>query len=233
MTLQEVRDNFVARYKLVTQGKDAPIMQLDDKLIADLISEAQQDIQRRLQVVELNKLINLVNGTNSYSLPTNFGSDKLVLLSDTVSGISKLEASSSNEIYNQIALSDTPTKYAILESGFTQNIILYPTPKDSTQSITVYYYPDTNYFSPSGASSQDWGNFDGNLFSGNLKLPERYYKAIIFYMLAQIIPPIIGYRRMLINEYQNKYDEELRSLRGSRVSSMSDTINFNIGGISG
>lgn len=203
MTLGEIRDDYVANLQreFFKAGKDMP--NLNDKSIAMDMSKAFQDIQRRVNVIQGYNTITTSASNNVYNLPNNFGKMKKVMYSDL-----ELEEISFNELITKENVTDYPTHYAMYPSGNTQQIVLYPTPNDA-YTVYIYYSLDLGYYSPSGDTNQNWGNFDGAVFSGYPKLPERYNNAVMMYMLGLWFP-----------QWEAKYEKELMSLRESRVSSL-------------
>lgn len=213
MTLSEIRDDIVRRLERECTLRGLPKIKIANKGIAMDISEAQQDIQRRLAVIEDSTTITTVSGTSEYNLPSNFGSIKSVTIANV-----PLKQVLASDIYNYPASSSEPIEYSLLISGNTQKIQFYPTP-NAELSVVVKFNVDSNFYSPSGASSQDWGTFDGSAFSGNLLLPERYTLALEYYVLSLYLP-----------DYVAKYERELNSLRESQVTSVRP-LKYKIAGI--
>ena len=81
------------------------------------------------------------------------------------------------------------------------------------------YYPDTGFYQPSGSSDQDWGTFDGSSFDGSILLPNKYLKAVLYYMLGK-----------WISDYEIRYEREIQSLRFSGLQM--PTRRYKIGGLS-
>ena len=211
MTIDEVRNLFVGMYKVQSQVRGVSQIEINNKLLASFLSQAQQDIQRRLLVVESSVDVILTTTTNVHSLPTNFGQHKHAYIGTTV-----LEEKPARFIRELLATGGTGNYFGIYQQGNTQQII---TPHTSG-TLTLFYYPDYRYYQPSVSSNQDWGNFNGIVYTGKLLLPDRYDMAVVYYMLSQVIP-----------DYDTKYEKELRSLRGSRVSSMGDGFSYEFGGV--
>ncbi|HKB85123.1 MAG TPA: hypothetical protein VKD08_03055 [Ignavibacteriaceae bacterium] len=211
MLISEIRDLFKSKYKLESRIRKTDEIDIDNKLLASFISQAQQDIQRRLSVVEASTTIALGTTSNVYNLPSNFGRHKHAYIGSTLLG-----EKSSRFIREQIALGNTGDWYAIYQAGNTQQILTTYT----SGTLTVYYYPDFRYYQPSVTSIQDWGTFNGIVFTGKLMLPDRYDMAILYYMLSQVVP-----------DYYAFYEKEIRSLKGSRVASMGETLDYNFGGL--
>ena len=211
MLIKEIRDLFLGQYDIQSQVRGIPKIKIVDKMLASFISQAQQDIQRRLLVVETYTSITLGTTSTVYNLPSNFGQHKHAIV-----GSETLVEKPSRFIREQIALGSGGNWYAIYQAGNTQQLL---TPLTSG-TLTLYYYPDFRYYQPSVASSQDWGTFSGIVFTGKLMIPDRYDMAVLYYMLAQVMP-----------DYWNLYEKEIRSLRGSRVSSMDESFGYNLGGV--
>lgn len=203
MTLNEIRDDYVRsmQREFWKIGRDMPPM--IDKSIAMEMSEAFQDIQRRLNVLQGYSTITLEDGVNVYDLPSNFGKMKKAMYSNM-----QLDEVSFNEFITLVDAEGQPTTFTMYPSGNTQQIAVYPKP-DATYTLYIYYYLDLGYYSPSGDAQQNWGNFDGSVFSSTPKLPERYNRAIKNYMLGLYFP-----------EWMAAYEREVASLRESRVSSL-------------
>lgn len=211
MTLAEIRDLFVTQYKIQSQIREIREIDINNKILASFISQAQQDIQRRLLVSE--SYADLTLTANEADLPGDFGYHKIAYIGDTI-----LTQKTSDFIRQQIAKGNTGDWYAIYQAGNTQKILT----TYSTGTLRIYYYPDFLYYRPLLSSTQDWGTFSGIAFSGKLMIPDRYNMAVIYYMLSQVIP-----------DYYNIYEKEIRSLKSSRVSSMSDAFSYDLGGIGG
>lgn len=211
MTLKEIRDVFLMRYKRLSQQRQQPFDSLNDAEISFYISAAQQDIQRRIGVVETSTSITLGTISNLYALPASFGKQKHAYIGD-----SPLDEIGIVEAERLSIYGDASSYYAIKVTGHTA-YILCPI---SSGTLTIVYYPDLGYYQPSLGSSQTWGSFNGVVYSGNAILPDRYNMAIIYNMLSNIFPDFLAL-----------YEKELKSLRESRQFSTSDTLGYNLGGI--
>ena len=211
MTLQEIRDAFEARYKVECFKRNVKQLELDDKLIALFMSEAQQDIQRRHRVVRTSSSVTITSGSGT--LPSNFGRIIAVKYDDDF-----LEQKPYQELLDyQLTTSDSDALvYAIDQTGATATILVYPT---GVTSVTVYYYPEYLYYQPSGDTSQEWGSFSGTAFSGSLNIPVRYAMAVQYYMLSQ-----------LFDDIERKYEREMGSLRESQLINRPKELKYNIGG---
>lgn len=203
MKLSEIRDDFQRRYLRECYKRNLKPMDMPEASLAMDLSEIQQDIQRRLSVVQSYTTITTEEGVNTYNLPTNFGKHKMVMI-----GGLKLTETSTDELLEHVSANSTPNYFAIYPSGKTQKIILDPTP-NGAYTVYIYYFLDLGYFSPSGSATQDWGQFDQNYFYNYSPLPERYYRAIVLGMLSN-----------WFLEFKVDYERELLSLKESRVSSL-------------
>ena len=203
MTLNEIRDDIVRSLQREFWKRKSEMPEIVDRSLAMDMSEAFQDIQRRLNVLQGYTTLTLEDGVNVYDLPTNFGKPKKVMFSNL-----QLTEVNFNKLISYVDAEGKPTHFTMYESGNTQQLIVYPKP-DDTYTLYVYYYLDLGYYSPSGESQQDWGNFDGSVFYGKPKLPERYSKAVKNYVLGLYFP-----------DWELRYKEELNSLRESRVTSL-------------
>ena len=211
MTIKEIRDLFLSTYEIQSKVRGINQIKIPDKMLASFISQAQQDIQRRLLVIEASTDIALSTTGNTYSLPSNFGQQKHAYIGNML-----LEEKPDRYIREQIAIGNSGYWFGIYPQGNTTQLLTSLT----TGTIVLFYYPDLRYYQPSVSASQDWGNFNGVVFSGKLILPDRYDMAILYYMLSQVIP-----------DYKLDYEKELRSLRGSRVSSMDSGFGYELGGV--
>jgi hypothetical protein len=199
------------RYKRISRQIGKNVDTIGDAEISFYISAAQQDIQRRLSVVESSTDITLDSLSNLYALPATFGKHKHAYVGDTL-----LEEISIVEAERRSLSGDYGAWFAIKVSGHSPYVYC----PMSSGTLTVIYYPDLNYYQPSLGASQTWGSFNGVVYSGNLILPDRYDMAILYNMLSQIFP-----------DHLALYEKELRSLRESRQFSSSDTFRYSMGGL--
>ena len=216
MTIQEIADIFITKYSFECLLRKIQKIDIGDKTLSFFISSAQQDIQRRLSVVESSTSIVLGSDSenyisaNTYSLPSAFGKQKLAYI-----GSDLLIEKPLTWVQKEIALGGSGFYYAIQPQGHTSYIIC-PT---SSGTLTIHYYPDLGYYQPSVSATQSWGSFSGVIYSGNLILPDRYNMAILYSMLSNIF-----------QDYHILYEKELRSLKESRLYSDTDTLKYDIGG---
>lgn len=211
MTITEVRDQFYSKYSLECLKRNVRKITIGDKQLAFMISEAQQDIQRRLSVVETYTTIILSDDSNTYALPANYGKNNHAYISGIL-----LEEKPVRWIREQVTLGNSGYWYGIYVSGNTQYLMCPIT----SGTLTLYYHPDLRYYQPSLSTSQNWGSFSGTAFSGKLILPDRYDRAILLFLLSQIF-----------DDYFSMYREELKSLRESREFSSDNAVGYSLGGV--
>lgn len=211
MTLREVRDAFLMRYKRLSMQRQQPVDKIGDAEIAFYISSAQQDIQRRLSVVESSTDITLDSISNLYALPATFGKQKHAYIADT-----PLEEIPIIEAEKRAISGNTGFWYAIKVTGHSAYVFCPAT----SGTLTIIYYPDLGFYQPSLGASQTWGSFNGVTYSGNLILPDRYDMAILYNMLSQIFPDFLAL-----------YEKEIKSLRESRQFSVGEAFDYNFGGL--
>jgi hypothetical protein len=211
MTIKELRDLFYAQYSLQSQLRKMQKIEIADKMLSFFISAAQQDIQRRLSVVETSTTITLGTSSNLYALPQTFGKQKHAYV-----GGDRLEEKPIIWAEEQAVDGNDGYWYAIKISGHTPYIYC----PISSGTLTIIYHPDLSYYQPSVSASQTWGTFDGVVYSGNLILPNRYNMAILYHILSQIFP-----------DYLMMYEKELKSLRESRQFSDTNTLGYSLGGV--
>lgn len=211
MTIQEIRDLFYAKYSFECLARKIDKIELTDKMLSFFISAAQQDIQRRLSVVESSTDITLGDSSNEYALPSTFGKAKHAYIGGNIVYEKPIVWAEQQALNN-----NNGYWFAIKIKGHTPYIYCPIT----SGTLTVVYYPDLGYYQPSESASQTWGTFNGSVYSGNLILPDRYDMAILYNMLSQIFP-----------DYLALYEKELKSLRESRQFSDTDTLKYNLGGL--
>jgi len=189
MTIQQIRDSFVVKYKLECLKRGVPEKELGDTLIAQLLSEAQQDISRRHAVIEASGTVSVTSGTYSYDLATNFGQMNLVTLDG--SPITRVDVTDLQSIAGDTT--NKPSQYAVKIIDDQPQIMVNGS---QACTLTYYYNIDTN---PATISS----------LTGNLSLPNRYANAVQYFLLAQIFDDItVKYeaelRSLRESQYSNK-----------------------------
>ncbi|MFC2135984.1 hypothetical protein ACFLTH_15315 [Bacteroidota bacterium] len=201
MTILEIRDNFVARYRLECMKRGTKLIEIGDKMIAYLISAAQQDVLRKIPMMKDTKSVSLTTGTYKYDLDTNFGDVESVRDSD----YGELDRVTVKDLDIIEGTTGAPTQYAIeINDNLPQ---IYFDAAETGKTITVNFSIVPNFYSPSGSTAQDWGSFDGSTFTGDLIVPDRYLEAIILHMLGQ-----------MFIDFKSLYDIEIDSLRDAQIT---------------
>lgn len=216
MTITEVRNAFERKYRLACAKRGASPIDFGNGEIALMISEAQQKIVNELKIIETYADISLTVQTEftTFSMPSNYGEIKG---NPTIDG-AKLDIVNIDEIPKTGDIgSGKPSKIAIYYDGTGYVCAVDPTPSQ-TYTLRIWYYTNTLFYSPSGATSQNWGSFDGEVFSGNLKIPDKYVIVLLEHMVSQIF-----------DDNYPKFVEELNSLRAKSGNTMSG-IKYNLGG---
>lgn len=222
MTLSEISDSFKLQYKFESVKRNIPYVELAEKHIALYISEAQQDLASRLKIIETYSDITLSTGTYEYSLPANFGS--LIRIED-LSGV-HLEIVSINDIASLGTIAvGTPSRASVYYNGTAYKLRVDTAPAGS-EALRVWYNADTFIYSASGGQAQSWGAFDGMNYSGNLKIPARYEKAVILYLLQKAMSPLDN------NYFAGEYLQEIYRLKSMTGSSVNYNPKYKMGGIS-
>ena len=201
MTLQEIRDIIVLRYKVEALKRKQETIDLNknEKFFASLIAEGQQEVQRITAVLRSYYEITTVAGQREYTLPHLFGRETMVF--DPAYG--KLEPQSITDIEAVDTTHNArPVEFAVRD-GNPSKIILNPTP-DGVYTVKVHYVVSPKFYSPS-ASTPEWGSFDGYNYTGELLLPDEYLIAVWQYVIAQ-----------LVDDYYPVYRKTLHSLRQSK-----------------
>jgi len=206
MTVQDIRDDFVVKYKVECQKRGAKEIQFGDKVIAKYISEAQQDIQRRHNILSGEYTLIMVEDEFTYELPSDCSNITKITIDNV-----PLDRVNLAEMQDIVTASGTPTRYAI---KLTDALSVQFDLSEADKELTVYYDVDTNFASD---SDNDWGGFNGK-FYGSLRIPQRYNKAVVLYMLAEMFDDIVM-----------KYEKELASLRESQYRNRTST-KYSMGG---
>lgn len=212
MTLTEIWNRFVLEYKRECFKRQIKELNLDPGLFASDVSMGQQDVQRRLNVIEKNYSMSLSTNISIYNLPSDFGNIKTITINDI-----PLKKVSSQKLFEANSSYGEGRGFALVVSGNTQQIMIYPVPTQ-TQTAILYYYPDLNFYSPTGITGQNWGTFNGAVFTGKIKLPDRYIPALIYYCLSK-----------WFDDFEMKYETELSRLTNARVYSYEDTMDYHLG----
>jgi hypothetical protein len=204
MLLSEFVDLFRERYKLECFKRNVPPQLMTDPFITILLSKAVSDTQKQLSVIEVSQSITLIVSTAKYNLNSSLMTVKNVTLSKI-----PLEQVSAKWIQEQIEVSGTPAKFAILYESAIPQLYLYPTPS-SVGIITVNYKPNFNFYSPSSTTIGDFGDFritTAEGFHGNTVFPTQYDELTLLGMLKQ-----------LFNDIEQEYRKEKFLLMAKQIS---------------
>jgi hypothetical protein len=200
MTLSELRDAFIAEYKAALLGSKDREAEIPDKLIALWVSEAEQDISRRLRPAEKKTELTVTAGNDNCSLPDDFGH----IVSVSVSG-QPLRKSTLRELSEMPGSAGQPNRYALYyDSGY--KLLLTPVPA-SQITIQLWYTISTGFYQPSESPSQTWGSFNGTTFSGDMAIADIYIKAVKYYLLSKVI-----------GDYNLAYEREMLILKQTAAS---------------
>lgn len=212
MLIQEISSAFLTRYKRISFQRDLKVQQLNKAEIALMISEAQQDIQKRLDVIIGSSGITLYSGYSAYNLPNDFGKLKFAMI-----GNLEVDIVSDYTLLTTQPSTGNPIKCAVYNDGNIPKLVVYPVPTETT-TLYIYYSVDTNYYQPTQPNPQNWGSFNGTEFSGKLLLPDKYDRAVNLFMLAQFF-----------DDYELKYRDEILSLRGNQAAGQPLKTDYHFG----
>lgn len=206
MTLQDIADDFVLKYKIECSIRGAKEIQFGDKALAKLISDAQQNIQRRHNILSGEYTLTMIEDEYSYELPTDCAYVTKVVV-DSVA----LDRKNINELRDYEQQEGVPTCFATYQADCLKIQFDLTT---ADEELTIYYDVDPNFYSN---SDNDWGTFLQK-FAGSLRLPQRYNNAVVLYILSQIFPDLSA-----------KYEYEMASLRESQYRNRT-TTKYSMGG---
>lgn len=214
MTLSEIKDLILAEYRFESQKRGVKSMKIGDRMLAAFLSEAQQDLVSRLQPLTTFEDITLSNGTAEYAFTaTNFG----MPIRAEISG-DKLKLVSINDIITTGTIpSGTPTRVAVYASANVYKVRVSPTPT-AAGTLKMWYHPDTLWYAPSESASQDWGSFSGTVFSGDMKVPDKFLSAIKYFVLGKFY-----------DEIMIKYEKEVSKLKSTKGDTVREAFAYNFG----
>ena len=184
MKLNELIDAFYTNYLIACKMRGVEFIDFTKREQALILSKTVSDLQKSFNIIEVNTSKTSISGTNSYALTNTFMNPKVVSYGGNI-----LVKKSTEWINSQTMQQGIPTYYTIQYLTSIPNLLLYPTPASSGDTIVIVSNLDMQIYSPS-ASSNDFGTFDGEVFSGNLNLPTVYDQAVLYGMLSQIFPDI-------------------------------------------
>jgi hypothetical protein len=198
LLIQELRDLFIAQYKVESIKQKFQPIDFNDKLIVFWISSAKNDILGRLKITKTFRDLVLPMGENLLSLPHNFGS----VISCECGGLPLTKVSADDIKTTGTATTGIPQKYAIFNNGEELNILFSP---DASQETTVrlWYNLSSRLHSPRN---------DGSMPKEDLDLPSEYIQPILYYMLDQSIG----------GDFKAKYEVEIAKLRQLGAANSSD-----------
>lgn len=205
MTLQDVRDIFINDYKIECVKRNVKEISFNEKQVYLMMHRGLKEVQRKLNILESSTEISLVNGTQTYSLPSDFGNQINVKVLYESSPLFLTEVSK-DEIDRTISDGE-PLLYAIYFDGNTGKIKLYPTPTNSG-TLTITYYKKIVNYSPSSDSID---------LTETIPLPDEYIELVIIYMLS-----------LLFDDKLEQFTYQAR--QSKRVSSVRQ-IKYDIGGL--
>lgn len=209
MKLQNLRDLIMAEVNLgFTRYGIKPTL-VEDKLVMAWISAAQQDLFFRLQPSKNYTTFQVFKGTNTYSLPVDFGSIDSVVLENA-----RLNYTPFNKM--EIEAEGVPHKFSIWHKDYSR-ITFSPIP-NNTYDVTVWYNVGVNIYDPTETGAQTFGTFDGNQATGDIKVPDRYTSAIVRYCLSRVFMP----------EHQ-MYEYEVNKLKQIEVTMSRDEVDYRLG----
>lgn len=212
MTLQELRDEFIFRYKLECSKRNVKEINFPDRVIAKFISNAEAQLQQDVGLIQSNYTIPLVADTADYDLPDDFG--ELIAV--------KYGNDYMERVSNKDFVTTTSIKFNIYTAGAGFRIRFTKAP-DTSKTIIVYYYVDVRKYQPSGDANYQnwdsltqtwetlyapydsepplWGSFNGIQWSGNIAFPDKYSEALIYHMLSNIFDDYLGKYEFEISKY--------------------------------
>lgn len=218
LTLQEIRDEFVVEYKLIVTQRDLKQIDFGNKIIASWIASGQQKIADKLKV--LIKYVDIyydeMTEFYTFGLPDDYGG--------FISTDPQLKQVSISQLNTQVQEDETLTQGEIHSiaiyhdgDGYKLGFMDLPT---SAGRFRLWYSVNPLYYSPSAGSNQDWGNFDGSTFSGNLVIPDKYKDLLILFMLGKCF-----------DDKKQEFENELIRSAGMSGATSKDEIEYTpIGG---
>lgn len=213
MNLQELRDSFLAEYEFESKRRNQEPQPIPEHLVALWISEAEQDLCDRLKLTKTYQDITVTSGTNSYSLPTDFG----IVISVDLGGI-RLDYRELERLVNESDDSTTPTRYYSVYYDDFMRVILNPMPTE-TVTMRVWYYGIPEFYRATGVPAQSWGRFDGDSYIGNLAVPAKYAKTLKMYCMS----------KALGGSYVEQYEYEVMKHKQILGTTIHEPFSYNFG----
>lgn len=209
MKLQTLRELIVAEVMYAATRYGTKPTLIEDKILVAWISQAIQDISYRIHTAKNVTSFQIFKGTNTYSLPADFGS----IITATIDN-KHLQQVPFNDLL--LDIDATPKEFALWYRDYDR-ITLSPSP-DQTYTLTLWYNIGTLAYDPDSTAQQTFGTFDGNTGTGDIRIPDRYSYAITKYVLSRIYLP----------EMQ-QYEYEIQKLKQIELSSTSHDIKYRLG----
>ena len=143
--LKDIYDIFKFRLRIETAKRGSEKeLPMTPREIVYLLTMTQQDIQKRLNVIQSYTQISLIANTNSYTLPSTFGAFKVAMINNY-----PVQYESFDKIKRLAYKTGLPTMCNVyFDKAGEKKILLYPTP-DAVSTLNVYYYVDPNVFKAS------------------------------------------------------------------------------------
>lgn len=217
MTLQELSDNFHVLLKVQSKLRKVEYVNIEEGIIAQWISEAQNQLAALIGMLEAETTLTLVDGQMVYALPADFKRVKLVYIPMTA--IPQNVSANQNvlmppnyspsdvvHVKGQRALGVDDFTYAVEwdETNKNWQIEFVMTPVGAPNII---YSLLPGVYSPSGGGSQEWGSFNGTTYSGSSIVGDEYAPALKYYMLGEVFPDL-----------RNRFREEVQVLQKNKIN---------------
>lgn len=218
MQLQEVRDNFIAELELEFQKRGQNRILPSDKMIAAWISEAEYEIMNFLTPVKtyIDLTFTKQSAFQTQNLPTNYGFALRAELENSdmpLIGITDINTTGTMP-------SGKPTALAIYHNG-TNWVAAINTWADTSYAVRLWYSVNSFFYSPgSVATAQDWGTFDGVTFTGNIKVPDKYYRLMIDYLLGKFF-----------TDFEERFRGKIQIEKDNFSHTVNDSLPYQFGGV--
>ncbi len=200
MTLQELSDNFQFLEKIQARLHKTESVTYQEGILAQWISEAQNQIAALVGMLETDTTLTLVNGQTLYDLPADFKAAKLVSI--PAGSIPANVSADQNVIvppnYTPSDITHVKAQQALGVDDFTY-VIVWDNDNDCwaiefvmtpVGAPVVHYTFLPGVYSPSGPAEAAWGKFNGNTYYGDSIIGDEYEPAIKYYMLGEVFPDL-------------------------------------------
>lgn len=177
MTYKVLKDLIEAKAKLEAVKRNVPFIKLQDTLIFEFITQAEDEIQRRMGVIK--KTLDVTLTTLPYTLPSDFG--KVITITD--------------DNYNSLTYKD-PQGFQEAEEGsepiftiiWANNKTLHMKPEPTSTSYSILYLVSIIPFSDSSLTS-----------ASTIQLSKEFYKLIEYHVLSNLF---VGFENLIEEEYR-------------------------------